>query len=167
MKKQLLSASASPLKLCYYGYNQDVSYEKLHETVNYPTPKQNTMFKHAIALHKTYNDPKQSKDWLDLFFNQNFNTRYTKASFLIPAISSQEKIYLQTGSQFSQTKYHTIGSTYQYPTIKNSVKKNSLTSFNNVYEGPTMLTTSISINIRQRFNLRRSRVRLQITSRKH
>ena len=81
LKKQLLSASASPLKLCYYGYNQDVSYEKLHETVKYPTPKQNTMFKHAIALHKTYNDPKQSKDWLDLFFNQNFNTRYAKASF--------------------------------------------------------------------------------------
>ena len=44
LKKQLLSASASPLKLCYYGYNQDVSYEKLHETVKYPTPKQNTMF---------------------------------------------------------------------------------------------------------------------------
>ena len=90
-----------------------------------------------------------------------------KQVFLILAISSQEKIYLRTGSQFSQTKYHTIGSTYQYPTIKNSVKKNSLTSFNNVDEGPTMLTTSISINIRQRFNLRRSRVRLQTTSRKH
>ena len=40
------------------------------------------MYKHAIILHKTYNDPKQSKDWLDLFFNQNFNIRYTKANFL-------------------------------------------------------------------------------------
>ena len=49
--------------------------------MKYPTPNQLIKYNHAIMLHKTFNDPKEYKDWLDLFFNQNFNQRYTKANF--------------------------------------------------------------------------------------
>ena len=56
-------------------------YEKVHGIVKYPTPNQITKYNHAILLYKTYNDPEESKDWLDLYFNHNFNERYTKANF--------------------------------------------------------------------------------------
>ena len=44
VKNQLLSVSASPLKLCCYGYDQNVSYKKLHDIVKYPTPEQIKLF---------------------------------------------------------------------------------------------------------------------------
>ena len=80
-KSKLLSTSAAPLKLCCYGYDRSISYERLHTIVKYPTPAQKTIYNHSILLHKIYNDPHESNDWLDLFFNQNFNDRNTKANF--------------------------------------------------------------------------------------
>ena len=81
IKTKLLSVSAAPLKLCCFGYDQTISYEKLHDIVKYPTPNQITKYNHAIFLYKTFNDPEESKDWLDLFFNQNFKNTYTKGNF--------------------------------------------------------------------------------------
>ena len=81
IKKQILSASASALKLCCYGYDRSISYENLHKLVRFPTPKEQTNYLHAILLYETYNDTNTSKDWIDLFFNQSFNTRYLHVKF--------------------------------------------------------------------------------------
>ena len=39
-------------------------------------------YKHVTQLYKVYNSENQSNDWLDLFFNQNFNSRNNKANFI-------------------------------------------------------------------------------------
>ena len=81
LKSKLLSTSSAALKLCYHGYDRSVSFARLHNVLKYPTPQQTCEFNHAILLHKIYNDPAESQNWLDLFFNQNFNSRYSKVNF--------------------------------------------------------------------------------------
>ena len=39
-------------------------------------------YKLALQLYKLYNNETQTKDWLTLSFNQNFNERNTKANFI-------------------------------------------------------------------------------------
>ena len=39
-------------------------------------------YKHALLLHKYYNDSTNSPEWLDLFTNQTFNDRMVNANFL-------------------------------------------------------------------------------------
>ena len=73
--------SAAALKMCCYGYDTSISYKKLHKIVKYPTPKEQTNLIHAILLYETYNDTKESKDWIDLFFNKSFNTRCSNIKF--------------------------------------------------------------------------------------
>ena len=72
-KKNLLSASAAALKMCTPTYDQNMSFQKLHEINNRATPTQIMKYKLSIVLYKTYNDESQNFDWLSLFFNQNFN----------------------------------------------------------------------------------------------
>ena len=40
------------------------------------------IYKHALLLHKTYNNESKSSEWLDLFMNQTFNNRILHANFL-------------------------------------------------------------------------------------
>ena len=54
------------------------SYERLHLIANRATPEQICQYKHALLLHKIYNDNEQGADWLALNFNQNFNSRISK-----------------------------------------------------------------------------------------
>ena len=75
IKKQLLSASAAPLKMFGYGLNQLVSYERLHKMCGRATPDQVTKYKHALMLHNCHEDQDQGSDWLSINFNQNFNAR--------------------------------------------------------------------------------------------
>ena len=81
LKTKLTSTSAGALKMCCFGYDRTISYEKLHELVKYPNPIQICLFNHSLLLYKIYNDPQESRDWLDLFFNQNFNARSNFVSF--------------------------------------------------------------------------------------
>ena len=37
-----------------------------------------TKYKHALQLHKIYNDSNMDENWIRLNFNQNFNQRLTK-----------------------------------------------------------------------------------------
>ena len=80
-KKQLLSASAAPLKICTKNYDQSISYLKLHTINNRATPEQMLHFKTAIVLHKIINNERMSFEWQQLFFNQNFNQRNFRANF--------------------------------------------------------------------------------------
>ena len=48
-KKQLLSASAIPLKLCVYHYDRSISHLSLHTLCKRATPDQLMLFKHSLT----------------------------------------------------------------------------------------------------------------------
>ena len=73
--QQLLSASASALKMISYSYDQSISFEQTHATLNRATPKMFMAYKHALMLFRIFNDPFQSRDWVSLNFQLIFNTR--------------------------------------------------------------------------------------------
>ena len=75
LKQKLLSATAAPLKLTTTNYHQMISYDSLHYINKRATPNQITSYKHALLLHKTYNDEESNLNWINLFFNQQFNAR--------------------------------------------------------------------------------------------
>ena len=81
LKQKLLSASAAPLKFTTNNYNYMTSFDTLHYANQRATPKQITLYKHALLLHKTYNDTNSNNDWLSLFFNQQFNQREPRVKF--------------------------------------------------------------------------------------
>ena len=58
-----------------------MSFESLHYHNKRATSTQMTLYKHALLLHKTYNDESMSLDWTDLFFNQQFNNRTIQVKF--------------------------------------------------------------------------------------
>ena len=78
LKQKLLSASASALKISTRNYDRMVSFEQLHTLAARANPTQMTKYRHSLLLHKVYNDQTQSKDWLDMNQNQNFNGRLTR-----------------------------------------------------------------------------------------
>ena len=81
LKQKLLSASAAPLKLCTRLYDRSMSFDTLHFINKCATPKQFTTYRHDILLHKYYNDESNNNNWLDLFFNQQFNRRCDTVKF--------------------------------------------------------------------------------------
>ena len=78
----MLSASALPLKICTPFFDRNTSFTMLHNQLGRATPEQLMNYKHALLLHKTYNDENCSPDWLDLFSNQSFNNRHSYANFI-------------------------------------------------------------------------------------
>ena len=81
-KKQILSASAKPLKLCTRAYDYTMSYDTLHTLNKRATPLKYMKYIHSTLLHKLFNSEIHNKDWLDLFDHQNFNTRNGKIQFI-------------------------------------------------------------------------------------
>jgi hypothetical protein len=81
-KKQLMAASALPLKMCLNNYDRNISYQSLHSHMKRANPTQLQLYKHSLLLHKAYNDDNNSPEWLDLFSNQTFNDRNTKVNFI-------------------------------------------------------------------------------------
>ena len=80
-KKQLLSASAQPLKMCTHNYDQSISFITLHTLNNRATPDKMIKYKTSLLLHKIVNNNDMSLEWQQLFFNQNFNQRNNRANF--------------------------------------------------------------------------------------
>ena len=78
----MLSASALPLKLCTFNYHRNLSYQVLPTQLKRATPTQIMVYKHALLLHKVYNDESTSPEWIDLFSNQTFNNRSRSANFV-------------------------------------------------------------------------------------
>ena len=81
-KKLILSASARALKICTHNYNRFMSYATIHSINNRATPDKIMKYKTSLTLHKIYNTEKMSYEWQQLFLNQNFNDRNSKANFL-------------------------------------------------------------------------------------
>ena len=57
-----------------------MSFETLHTMNQREKPNQITVYKHALLLHKIYNDD-SNIDWNDLFFTQHFNQRNLTITF--------------------------------------------------------------------------------------
>ena len=76
-----MSALAAPLKLCTPQYEKCMSYVTLHAINKRATPPQMLKYKLALQLYKLDNYETQTKDWITLSFNQNFNPRNTMANF--------------------------------------------------------------------------------------
>ena len=81
LKQKLLAASAAPLKSITHAYDRSMSYDQLHFINQRATPTQITTYKHALLLHKTYNENSMSINWVNMFFNQQFNARSNTVKF--------------------------------------------------------------------------------------
>ena len=77
VKQHLLSASANALKVAQRHPDPMESFLNIHHTMKRATPEKLLTFKHAVLLHKLYNDQSPSFDWVDLNFKQTFTTRET------------------------------------------------------------------------------------------
>ena len=75
LKNLILSTSANTLKICTPTYTLMTSYHDLHTQNTWATPNQFMIYKHSLLLYSIYNTQSPTKDWIDLNFNQNFNTR--------------------------------------------------------------------------------------------
>ena len=89
LKQKLLAASSQVLRISTRNFDRMTSYQRLHSIAKRATPDQICQYKHALLLHKTYNDSDQGKEWLALNINQNFNARNPK---FISADTSNYKI---------------------------------------------------------------------------
>ena len=75
LKQCLLSASASALRMISGNYDKMISFNQLHTLNKRATPTQIMTYKHSLLLHKIFNNPMYTKDWLSLNFQQTFNAR--------------------------------------------------------------------------------------------
>ena len=122
-KQALLSASATPLKLCCKMFHTLMSYIQLHKTINHPTPNDYTKYNHAILLHKIHNNQNHSKDWLDLNFNQNFNARCSKANLVDTSSNKTGKNLISNRLTVINNEIDYNWLNLPYHTFKNRAKK--------------------------------------------
>ena len=78
LKQILLSASANALKLSQHVPNQMQSFISIHEECKRALPEQMMLYKHAIMLHKLYDENYPETEWLALNFQQTTCQRQTK-----------------------------------------------------------------------------------------
>ena len=81
LKGHLLAASSAALKLCGKS-DWTTSYESLHRIHKRATPMKMLKYKHALELHRLYNDELGRIDWIDLNIQQNFNNRNNKVQIV-------------------------------------------------------------------------------------
>ena len=81
LKKKLLSASSAPLKLTTNNYNYLISFTPLDYVNKRATPDMIQVYKHALLLHKIYNNENANINWIDLFFTRHFNNRDRTVKF--------------------------------------------------------------------------------------
>ena len=89
LKQLLLSASAKALKLCDRTPDPMESFINLHVKLKRALPNQIMQYKHAILLHKLYNEQLPQADWIELNFNQVLNSCQTKFKTIENNIYSQ------------------------------------------------------------------------------
>ena len=75
LKQLLLSASAKALKISQRVPDSYESFVNIHTSCKRALPNQLITYKHAILLHKIFNTQSPEIDWIDLNFNQTFNSR--------------------------------------------------------------------------------------------
>ena len=75
LKQLLLSASANALKISQRLPDRYELFVNIHTSCKRALPNQLITYKHAILLHKIFNTQSPEIDWIDLNFNQTFNSR--------------------------------------------------------------------------------------------
>ena len=80
-KQKLLSASANALKICTPSYHDRMSFIELHTINKRGTPTQMCNYKLALLLYKLINERIPYLDWMDLNFQQTFNSRQYNFNF--------------------------------------------------------------------------------------
>ena len=71
----LLAASAKALKISQIHPAPIETYVNIHKSRNRALPSQIMQYKHAILLHKLYNEQLPEADFIELNFNQNLTSR--------------------------------------------------------------------------------------------
>ena len=74
-KQQLLSASATALKILNNVSDIRVNFTLLHKSEKRALPMNFAKYRLAIQLFKIYNDVTRGSDWMDMNFQQNFSMR--------------------------------------------------------------------------------------------
>ena len=59
-----------------------VSQASLHKLEKRATPEQMMKYRLALQLHRLYNQEIENEDWIDLNFQQNFNSRNDKVKII-------------------------------------------------------------------------------------
>ena len=80
--QQLLSASATAIKMISSCYDEHISFNQIHAINKRATPKMFMEYKHSLLLYKIYNDNFYAKDWLSLHFQQTFNARESNVKLI-------------------------------------------------------------------------------------
>ena len=95
----------------------------MHKVLNRPTPNNYTKYNHALLLHKIHNNQYQTKDWLDLNFNQNFNARCNKANFIDTSNNKTGKNLISNRLMVINNEIDYIWLNLPYSAFKNRIKK--------------------------------------------
>ena len=82
IKQLLLSASATALKLSQRKPDPMESFLNIHLRSNRATPENFLVYKHAILLHKLYNNHSPNLEWVDLHYKQTLNPRHSYFNIL-------------------------------------------------------------------------------------
>ena len=77
LKQHLLSTWALALKLSKTNRDPLESFLNIHKSSKRAQPEQLLVYKHAILLHKIYNEKIPPMDWVELTFNQTITSRET------------------------------------------------------------------------------------------
>ena len=77
LKPELLSSSANALKISQRHPDRMESFVNIHKNCKRALPSQIIEYKHAILLHKLYNEQMPVSDWVELNFNQVLTSRQT------------------------------------------------------------------------------------------
>ena len=77
LNQMLLSSSANALKISQRHPDRMESFTNVHKNCKRALPIQIIEYKHAILLHKLYNDQIPVSDWVELNFNQILTSRQT------------------------------------------------------------------------------------------
>ena len=70
LERRLLSTSAKALKLSQYNPDYMQLFIDIHTSCKRALSKQMVLYKHAILLHKLYNEKLPESDWFALNFQQ-------------------------------------------------------------------------------------------------
>ena len=78
LKNQILSASSCAIKLLNSSRDIRISFNQLHTFEKRALPMDFIKYRLSIQLHKIYNGTSMNEDWIDMNYQQNFNTRNEK-----------------------------------------------------------------------------------------
>ena len=81
------------------------------------------IYKHALLLHKIYNDENSSQEWLSLFFNKTFNNRAMAANFI-------DNSKFKVGKNLIENRLTLLNNTINYQMLNQTYESYKITCKN-------------------------------------